>query len=487
MRVSLLKYPLFLLLIAAILSGCYRIKASKGGGEIKPISERKIDGKDVALPEGYQIELVAQGLNYPTGIDFDEAGTPYIVESGYAYGEEWTVPTLKKIEADGGATIVARGDKNGPWNGVSFHDGKFYIAEGGQLEGGQLLEVTKGGEVRTLIDGLPSFGDHHTNGPIVRDGYVYFGQGTATNSAVVGNDNHDYGWLERYPNFHDIPCKDIVLTGENYTTDNVLTENTDDKATTGAYVPYGQKTVANQTVSGSIPCSGAILRMPIRGGEGTLELVAWGLRNPYGMTFSPEGKLFVTDNAYDVRGSRPVWGAGDVLWEIEEGKWYGWPDFSADININNKGFAGPGEGDVKAILAQHPNKLPSPVAVLGVHSSSNGLDFSRNAAFGHTGQAFVAQFGDMAPAVGKVMSPVGFKVVRVDVTNGVIADFAVNKGKRNGPASWLNRGGLERPIAVKFNPAGDALYVVDFGIMRMTDEGSEPMKNTGVVWKITRK
>lgn len=85
------------------------------------------------------------------------------------------------------------------------------------------------------------------------------------------------------------------------------------------------------------------------------------------------------------------------------------------------------------------------------------------------------------------MSPVGFKVVRVDLTNGVIADFAVNKGKRNGPASWLKAGGMERPIAVKFNPAGDAMYVVDFGIMRMSEEGSEPVSNTGTVWKITRK
>lgn len=223
--------------------------------------------------------------------------------------------------------------------------------------------MTKSGEIRPLIEDLPSFGDHHTNGPAVRDGYIYFGQGTATNSGVVGNDNHDYGWLERHPSFHDIPCKDIVLAGENYATDNVLTENPDDKTATGAYVPYGQKTVANQSISGSIPCSGAILRMPIEGGE--LELVAWGLRNPYGLAFSPGGKLFVTENAYDVRGSRPVWGAGDVLWEIEQGKWYGWPDFSADVNINNEGFAAPGEKIVKAILAQYPNKPPRPTAVLG--------------------------------------------------------------------------------------------------------------------------
>ena len=41
-------------------------------------------------------------------------------------------------------------------------------------------------------------------------------------------------------------------------------------------------------------------------------------------------------------------------------------------------------------------------AKLGVHSSSDGLDFSRSESFGHVGEAFVAQFGDMAPGAGKV-------------------------------------------------------------------------------------
>ena len=56
-----------------------------------------------------------------------------------------------------------------------------------------------------------------------------------------------------------------------------------------------------------------------------------------------------------------------------------------------------------------------------MHSSSNGFDFSRSKAFGFEGEAFIAQFGDMAPEVGKVWSPVGFKVVRVDVATGVIS------------------------------------------------------------------
>jgi hypothetical protein len=154
---------------------------------------------------------------------------------------------------------------------------------------------------------------------------------------------------------------------------------------------------------------------------------------------------------------------------------------------NDEEFKVPGKEPVKPLLSTYPNTPPKPTAIFGVHSSSNGFDFSTNAAFGYEGQAFVAQFGDMAPKVGKVMAPVGFKVVRVNVSNGVIHDFAVNKGKRNGPASKLENGGLERPLSVKFSPDGKAMYVVDFGVIKMTDQGPKPQMKTGMIWKITKE
>jgi glucose/arabinose dehydrogenase len=124
--------------------------------------------------------------------------------------------------------------------------------------------------------------------------------------------------------------------------------------------------------------------------------------------------------------------------------------------------------------------------VLPVNASSNGLDFSRSARFGYAGEAFIAEFGDMTPNTGKVLAPVGFKVVRVDPATGVATDFAVNRGATNGPASRLGTGGLERPVAVRFDPSGDALYVVDFGIMTIEAGRPQPRGGTGVLWRITR-
>jgi mono/diheme cytochrome c family protein len=39
---------------------------------------------------------------------------------------------------------------------------------------------------------------------------------------------------------------------------------------------------------------------------------------------------------------------------------------------------------------------------------------------------------------------------------------------------------------VRFNRAGDGLYVVDFGVMLHTKQGARPQPGTGVIWKITR-
>jgi glucose/arabinose dehydrogenase len=475
---------LFVITLACLgLSGCYNLRPSNGGGEATFAPPRRLNPADVAVPAGYKIELVASGFTFPTGVAFDEAGNPYVVESGYSYGEVWAAPRLLRVNPDGSKSELVRGGRNGPWTGVAYQDGNFYIAEGGELEGGRILRVTGDGNIVTLVQGLPSKGDHHTNGPAIgADGKIYFGQGTATNAGVVGEDNARFGWLKRYPAFHDTPCKDITLRGENYESGDVTGKRAG--VITGAFSPFGTATTPGQVVRGALPCNGDIMRIDPDGSH--LELVAWGFRNPFGLAFAPDGQLYLTENAYDDRGSRPVWGSGDMLWRVTPGAWYGWPDYSGSQSINSPAFKPPGKQVPKLLLANDPGIPPRPVAILGVHSSSNGLDFSRSASFGHVGEAFIAEFGDQSPETGKSLYPVGFRVVRVDVGNGTIEDFVTNKGNENGPASKLGTAGLERPLAVRFTPAGDALYVVDFGVMLMGAKGPMPLQNTGALWKITR-
>ena len=476
------------LLVSA--SACFSMRTSSGGGQhAKFTPPRRIDPADVAVPAGYRVEVIAEGLTFPTGVAFDDSGAPWVVESGYSYGEKWTTPRLLRIDSGGKPTVVATGGRNGPWNGVAFAEGSFWVDEGGELEGGRVLRISRDGKFDPVIQGLPSLGDHHTNGPIGgNDGWIYFGQGTATNSGIVGEDNATFGWLLRHPEFHDIPCRDVTLTGETFESRDARNEHSTQRVKTGAFAPMGTAAASGDVVNGAVPCSGSVMRFQASGGAGSLELVAWGFRNPFGLAFSADGTLYVSDNGYDDRGSRPVHGAADLIWAVKPGVWYGWPDYSAGMRLDDGDhFLPPGKPKPKPLLASAPNPPPEPVAALGVHTSSDGIDFSRSEAFGYAGQLFIAQFGDMAPGAGKTMSPVGFKVRRLDVNTGVSADFAVNRGSMNGPASRVGGAGLERPVAVRFDPSGRALYIVDFGVMTMGERGPEPREETGVLWKVTRE
>ncbi len=464
------------------INNIYRTRRSDGAGAANPPSARTIKTADVAVPSGYRVEVVATGLTYPTGVAFDDSTHLFVIEAGYVYGEKWATPRLLRIDSGGKATEIARGEQP-PWNGISYANGAFLIAEGGQRGGGRIIRVTPKGEITVLVDSLPGIGDHHVNRAVLGpDGNVYFGNGTATNSGVVGLDDYEFGWLKRHRDFHDIPCADIELNGENFDTDDPFAKG--GHATTGAYVPFGTRTAKGQVLRGSVPCTGAVMRIPLAGGRP--QLVAWGFRNPFGLAVAPDGSLYVTDNGFDVRGSRPVFGAADHLFRLVDGGWYGWPDYAGALPLAQERFKPEGKAQPRFLLARPPAPPQTPAARLAVNSSSNGFDFSRSAAFGHVGEAFIAQFGDMTPKTGKAWHPIGARVVRANVATGAVTDFMINRGRIHGPASWQGSGGIERPVDARFDPTGTALYVTDFGVMTVTDKGPNAQPGTGVIWRITR-
>jgi mono/diheme cytochrome c family protein len=469
----------------AVVAGCYAMRPSDGGGETDAPAAREVMAGDVALPAGYRIEPVVVGLNFPSAVVLDDQDRTYVVECGYSYGEAFAKPRILRIDSNGGRTVIASSNDKGAWTGATFHDGAFYVSESREMLDSRILRVTLDGKITPIVGGLPPIVDHHTNGPVVRDGYLYFAQGVVTNSGVVGEDNHKIGWLERHPQVHDIPGEDIVLAGRNFKSKNPLTTDDDgDEVETGAYAPFGMKTREGQVIRGRVPCTGAVMRVPLAGGN--VELVAWGLRNPFGLAFSPDGRLFATENGYDTRGSRPVFGAPDNLWEIRPGTWYGWPDFVSGMPVEWERFKRPGYPQPSFVLAKHPGKPPEPAARLACHASVCGIDFSRSERFGFAGEAFIAQFGDMAPSTAKVLDPVGFSVVRVNPKTGAVHDFIVNRSTKRGPASKLGTRGIERPIDVQFDREGTTLYVLDFGVMTMSRTAAEPQKQTGVLWRVTR-
>jgi glucose/arabinose dehydrogenase len=251
----------------------------------------------------------------------------------------------------------------------------------------------------------------------------------------------------------------------------------------GPDVPYGTATEPGQMIKGQTKCTGAVLRCNADGSA--LELVAWGLRNPFGLAFDPTGRLFATEHGIDERGHRHIFGDLEDLYEIREGAWYGWPDFASGIRLDDPHWGRRGRGR-EPVLAEHPDPSPpKPFVSFEPHAAPNGLAFSSDAAFGFEGDAFVALFGDLNPNTTRQATPAGFRIARVDMRRGEVVDFAVNKIV--GPASKLPHGGFERPSHCEFGPDG-ALYVVDWGEIKIAPEagGVRMKEGTGTLWRIRR-
>src|SRR5207248_1774308 len=185
------------------------------------------------------------------------------------------------------------------------------------------------GVVRTFIGGLPT-GDHPTEQVLVKDGFVYWSQGSATNSGVVGHDNGGTAG----PNEHEIACQQITLSDNVFASGDHLTSgySVHGRVRRGAIVPPFED--AKQAGM----CTGAILRAPINVAhpETHVEPFSWGYRNPFGIRFPPKNHLlgdglFVTENGEDERGARPTNNAPDRLQFARQNAdgspdYHGWPD-----------------------------------------------------------------------------------------------------------------------------------------------------------------
>ena len=219
-------------------------------------------------------------------------------------------------------------------------------------------------------------------------------------------------------------------------------------------------------------------------------MYAWGLRNPYGVAWGPDGRLYVAENGFDARGSRPIANAPDTIWVIRQGVWYGWPDFASGIPVTDPRFKPDFADQPEFIMAEHP-PVEQPLLTVPEHAGVTQIEFSQGGGFGFDGQLFMAEFGDMAPMTGRLEEPHGRQVVRIDPSTGEVQPFFhVREGAEGDQGmEHVATSGPKRPVDVRFSPAGDALYVVDIGAFTVVQAAAPkpiPFPGTGVVWRITR-
>lgn len=343
---------------------------------------RSLNPDDVALPSKYKIEVFAEGLTAPINLVFKDNETMLLADAGIADGSG----KVLKHTPDG-FHVVADGFEP-PLTGINFFQGDIYVAHRGTI-----TVVKPDGQKQDILTGLPSWGDHHNNqmvfGP---DGKMYFGQGTATNSGVVGEDNR---WAKKYPFFHDYPGSPIRLTGQNFMSKNTFSPATQEQVWTGSYSPFGVTTKPRERIKGIVKASGSILRANPDGSQ--LELVAWGLRNPFRIRFDRRNRLYASNHGMDERGSRPIANSPDEFQRIREDTWYGWPDYTGGYPVTLPQFKPDGKSNPNFLLSEHPMHPPRPVANFAAHSAIMGFDFNYDPEFGPVDEVFIAEFGSEAP------------------------------------------------------------------------------------------
>lgn len=452
---------LILIFILIVSSGLFFLAAN-----LTLMEEAKQESPDsINLPKGYNIETYISGLSFPTTAIFDQNDL-IVAEAG---NDASAKPRILRIKPNGDILELASEGLETPVLGLLMINNKLYISHKSKVS------VLESGKLTDILIGLPSEGDHQNNklalGP---DGKIYLGQGSVTNSGVVGTDNYYLGWLRGNSSIHDIPCQNINLVGQNFESRSPFG---DGKKTTGAYHSYGIPANPNEIVSGDTKCNGSILRFNQDGSS--LQVVAWGFRNPFGIAFDANNQLWTTSHGADVRGERNIFNDPDYLIKVAEGAWYGWPEYFDGKPVSEPRFKAEQKEQPTFLWQNHPS-LFHPFLTFNSHSAINGLAFSRGGDFGFPGDAFIAEYGSLLSTQDLSSTQSGHKVIRVNIASKSISIFAENKSDTFSATNQSDR--LNRPSDVLFGP-DNSLYVIDWGEIHIKDT-MQQIPKTGKVFRI---
>jgi len=514
-------------------------------------------GQDIIVPEGFKVEVFAKGLNFPTAIAFKgskEKFDVFVLESGRglpsrcndnelpAFGGKFSAANpltpdilvfddngVKKAGPLGKPTAAGGGfQPDGPAIGLAFekgfHGGTLFATDSnqslrttGRNNSSRIVTVDPTtGAVTPFITGLPT-GDHPAEQIAFKGDWIYWSQGSATNSSVVGHDNGGG------TNQQEIPCQDIKLSQN-------LFDSGDGHLTSG-YSPHGVArpgavVKAFESSTNNRMCTGAILRAKVNAANpaNTIEPVSWGYRNPFGLRFAPDdhalkGGLLVSENGEDERGARPTNNSPDRLQLAQQNPdgspdYHGWPDrfgFLDSTQALYNPVGGPGDDcvacskgkPVQHVLAFPPQPPVGPLALEPSDVAAVGLDFVPKS-FAHgvvkRGAALVSREGDFGFSKANGTPEAGHDVELVNFSRPgeplqlELSRFAFNNSFEQAFVSGIH--GINRPVDIKFGPDKCA-YLVDYGAVRdfgQSDAASKfvgpangplvQIPGTGVIWKI---
>ncbi len=583
MKLHTLRFPPIVLglLIALLIAQPFPLAAATVSNPLCPGETAFFNpgnGEDIVVPPGYTVSVFAEGLNFPTGIAFlgnAKAFKVFVLESGHGLPGQCNnetafaggvfspsnpmTPDILVFDQSGNKIAGPLGKPTSSGGGFQAGGPAIDIAFEFGFQGGRLFATdSNGGDnsnssrivtvdpnsglVTPFISGLPT-GDYASEQIAFSGGWIYWSQGSMTNSGVVGRDNNA-GLGQQ-----DIPCQDIVLSNNTFDSGGGVS--------TSGYSPFGTsnpgETVhAFAEATGPGICTGAILRAKTNAPDpkATIQPVSWGYRNPYGLRFAPlnhalMGRLFVTENGEDERGARPANNAPDRLALAQQNPdgtpdYHGWPDRFGFLDSTQAVFnpvGGPADDlcvfdpgnppsfctpaslaeiftndvPIRPVLAFPPQPITAPLALEPTGVSVAGVDFvPKTFAQGvvKPGAALIARGGDLGFSASNATAPAAEAGHDVELVNFSqvsqplevkLQRFAHNKTSDQAFTDPSELRGINRPTNLRFGPDGCA-YLVDYGAVRdlgrsdldtkfliAADGPFVQIPGTGVIWKICKE
>ena len=184
---------------------------------------------------------------------------------------------------------------------------------------------------------------------------------------------------------------------------------------------------------------------------GQTRLYATGLRNPVGMAWGPDGRLWAAVNERDELGSDLV---PDYLTAVQEGGFYGWPYSYYGATVDPRAPEARPDLVARALVPDY---------ALGAHTASLGLAWDDGAGLGVGPGMVVGQHGSW-----NRRPKSGYKVVLVPFADGAPSGPPVDV--LTGFLSDDEGEAYGRPVGVAFDASGALLVADDVG---------------NVVWRVT--
>lgn len=239
---------------------------------------------------------------------------------------------IKVIKEDGREETLLQ-DKSLKIENIVYHNNKLYFISQSTLYEYDIVNK----ELKQILDKIPSEGKYLDRNLIIKDSKILLAIGSATNSGVATDDG-SYP-INKIP--YDRSSIDITLNGFNY----------GDKKT-GAFMPYGNSSIEGQRIKAQDLGNSCIIEINLNNNKETL--YATGIRNITGWDLDSEGSLIGIIGGMENIGERPINRDFDYLYEIDKGKWYGWPDFSGGDPITSPRFKE--DRVVSNLISNPPNK-----------------------------------------------------------------------------------------------------------------------------------